>query len=377
MKKSFFILILFLFIFLPIKSKAYALKSNDFVYVAKDEIVEGNLYFYSKNLNIEGKVLGDVIGISPNIQINGYVEGDLISVSQNISVDGEINGNLRSISNNLNIGGNIARNINFLGESFLLKKNASIGKSVSLLDINSEINGEVMGSVHGLSQNTLIRGSINKDLDIIVDPKKRRHYFNTLEISETAKILGSLSYRSGQEALIHSENIEGDIIKKEPRGSNLNFPSAKKFIFSILSSFLVALLLLYLFKNKIKEIKNIIIKKNYKTMGYGAIILFLTPIIILLLLTTIIGLPIALISLALWLILLFLSRVVVALAVGDYFFKLIKKEEISLYIKIISGIIISWALFAIPYIGWIFSLIAILLGMGSFFYIIKKKKHAN
>ncbi len=377
MRKSLFLLIIFSFLFLPLKSEAFVIKSDDFVYVAKDEIVEGNLYFYSKSLNIEGRVLGDVIGIGPNIQINGYVEGDVISVSQNISVNGEINGNLRSVSNNLNIAGNIARNVNFLGDSFLLKKDASVGQSVSLLGINSEINGEVMGSVHGLSQNTLIRGSIGRDLNIIVDSKKRRHYSNTLEISETATILGSLSYRSGQEALIHSENIEGSITKKDPKGSVLNFPSARKFIFSILSSFLVALLLLYLFKDKIERIKKVIIRKNYRTMGYGAIILFLTPIIVILLLTTIIGLPIALISLALWLILLFLSRIVVALAVGDYFFELIKKETVSPYIKMIFGIIILWALFALPYAGWLFSLVTILLGLGSFFYIIKKKKHVN
>jgi cytoskeletal protein CcmA (bactofilin family) len=377
MKKSLLPFLLLSLLFIPLKSEAYVLKSDDFIYVAKDEVVEGNLYFYSKSLNIEGKVLGDVIGVSPNIQINGYVEGDVISISQNISVNGEINGNLRSASNNLNIAGNIARNVNFLGDSFLLKKDASIGQSVSLIGINSEINGEVMGSVHGLSQNTLIRGSIARDLNITVDSKKRRHYSNTLEISETATILGSLSYRSGQEALVHSENIGGSIIKKDPRGSALNFPSARKFIFSILSSFLVALLLLYLFKDKIERIKKVIIRKNYRTMGYGAIIFFLSPVIIILLLASIIGLPVALISLALWLILSFLSRVVVALAVGDYFFELIKKESASPYLKMLSGIIILWALFALPYAGWLFSLATVLLGLGSFFYIIKKKKHAN
>jgi cytoskeletal protein CcmA (bactofilin family) len=83
MKKIFYLLTLSVIFLIQVASKAYVVKSDSFVYVGKDEIIEGNLYFSANSLNIEGQVLGDVIGIANNVQINGNVKGDLINISQN------------------------------------------------------------------------------------------------------------------------------------------------------------------------------------------------------------------------------------------------------------------------------------------------------
>lgn len=378
MKKIYLLLIPALILFLPIVSKAYVVKSSDFIYIAKDEIVEGNLYFSCKSLNIEGQVLGDVIGVSQNIQVNGQISGDLIALSQNISITGQIDGNTRVVSNTLNINGVINKNLNFLGESILLGENSMIEQDVLLKSINSEFNGKIKGNIHGATNNMLIRGEVDKNVNILIDHKKKKKYYNTLQIEESAKISGSLNYRAGKDANIKSKNVSGEIIKKEPIKSKNGGSKINKFIYSILSGFLLILLLNYFFKNKIKNLKKIITEKNIKLSGYGAIILFLTPIAILILTITIIGAPIAIISLIIWLILLYLSRLIIAITIGDFIFKFFKKDDVSDYIKIVSGLIISWLLFCLPYIGWIFSLLAIIIGLGSMYYlIIKNKKNAN
>ena len=60
MKKIFYVLsLLFLFV-IPLASKAYVIKSENFIYIGKDEVVEGNLYFRSKDKN--GSQQEDKIG---------------------------------------------------------------------------------------------------------------------------------------------------------------------------------------------------------------------------------------------------------------------------------------------------------------------------
>jgi hypothetical protein len=377
MKKVYLLLILPLFFLIPLASQAYVTKSSEFIYIEEDEVVEGNLYFKAKSVTIEGQVLGDVIGIGSNIKIKGHVKGDVIVLSQNINISGKVDGSLRAVSNALNIDGSIGRNINFIGESFIMDQKASVSQDILLLSINSNLNGLTKGNVHGISENTLIKGEIEKNVNLKIDQIKRKEYFNTLKIEESAIIGGTLNYQGGNDAIIETENIAGEINKKEPNKSPNRIPSSTKFLYSVVAAFLTFLILNILFKKQISRLKEFSLKENYKTMGPGAIILFLTPIAILLALMTIVGIPLALIALALWLILLFFSKIIVALALGDYLFKLIKKEKLPWQLKGLTGIVLAWLLFALPYIGWLFSFIATMVGLGVFYYLIKNKKYEH
>ena len=359
--------------FIPLISQAQVIRSSDFVYVAKDEIVEGNLYFKAKSLTIEGQVLGDVIGVSPNIQINGHISGDLIVLSQNIQINGQIDGNLRSISNILNINGNINRNVNFLGESMIAGEGSIIGQSILSRTINTELKGVVKGGVLSWSNNVLILGEIAKDVNLTLDSVKRKKYFNALKVGEGAKISGNLNYRAGQEAHIEGESVLGETIKKDPVKSGRNVPSVGKISYLILSSFLLAALLRSILKPQIRKFKKIITKKHIRLSGHGAILLFLTPLAALLLAISIVGIPIAFFIMIIWGALLYLSKIFVGMALGDYIFKIFKKEKISPYLKIISGLILIYLLIKLPYIGWLFSLLAILIFMGAFYKLVLRK----
>lgn len=364
-------------ILIPFASKAYVTKSDDFIYIAKDEIVEGNFYFSGKSLTVEGQIMGDLIGIAPNIQINGKVNGDVIGASQNLFINGEVGGNLRFFSSTANINGIIEKNINFFGETIILGENSVVGSDLLMQTINSELNGKVNGNVHGGTYNILINGEIEKNINLTLDNQKRKIYSTSMEIGEAAVISGNINYKAGENATIKSKNIKGEINHKYPEKIKDRANKTTKLLYLILSSFLMALLLSYLFKDKVEKIKKVIIEKNNRLALPGLILLLLTPIAILIASLTIIGIPIALLALAIWIFILFLSRIILAMILGDYIFKIVKKEKIPQILKILSGIIFAFLLFALPYVGWIFSLTAVVLGFGSIYFIIKSKKHDN
>jgi len=101
--------------------------------------------------------------------------------------------------------------------------------------------------------------------------------------------------------------------------------------------------------------------------------LLLTPIIVFILLITIIGLPLAFITFGLWLIAIYLSKILVGILVGRSLlnnFWLAKKD--SLILAMVIGIIVSYLIFAIPFIGWIIALLAVLWGLGGIMLALKK-----
>lgn len=375
MKKLYFLPLLFIFLFFPLITKAYVIKSSDFIYIAKDEIVEGNLYFAAKSITIEGEVLGDVIGISPNIQINGKVSGDLITISQNIKINGQVDGNVRAAATSVSIAGNINKNLNFAGESLFLEEASSVGQDVVMAVLNAELKGKIKGNAHGMSSNLLILGSIEKDVDILIDKTKSKNYVNTLKIGEQAEINGKLTYRAGKEAIIETENIKGEIIKKEPEIAKIQPFNFSKLLYSLLSLFVLAIILRSLFKEPLKKVKRTMIEKNIKLSAYGALFLFATPIIALFLMISLIGTPIAIIILVIWALIIYLSKILVAMTLGDYIFRKLNKQKVNAYIRILVGLLIVCTLSRIPYIGWFFSLLIATLGMGTFYELILNKKN--
>lgn len=377
MKKIYYVLSLLFIFAIPLVSKAYVVKSENFIYIGKDEVVEGNLYFNANSIDIEGKVLGDVIGIASNLKINGEVSGDIIGIYQNSNINGKVDGNIRAISNFFNVSGYVGKNLNLLSESFVLEENGNIEQDILFSSLNTELNGKVGSNVHGYSNNVIIRGEIGKNLNLIMDKNKKRNYISKLQIDESAIINGDIDYKSGTEAIIKSQNIKGSVNKQEPSGDVYKKVSAEKFLFSFLSMLFSALLINFLFRKKMEKLKNIIIKQHYKLSGWGFALLFLTPIICLLLMLTIVALPIALITLVLWIISLFISGIISASALGNYIFKLINKEKINENLKISVGVLLVCLLTSIPYVGWIFSLLTIIIGLGSIYYLIKNKNYAD
>jgi hypothetical protein len=212
-------------------------------------------------------------------------------------------------------------------------------------------------------------------VDILLDKVKRKKYVSTLKIGEAAEIGGTLSYKSGPEAIIETENIKGEILKKDPEISQQQKFNFSSLFYSLLSLFVLSIILRSLFKEQLKKIKRTIIEKNIKLSGFGSLLLFATPIIILLLMISIIGLPIAIIALIIWGLILYLSKIAVAMALGDYIFRKLKKQKIHAYVRILLGLIIVCVAVRIPYIGWIFSLLISILGMGTFYELTLNKKN--
>jgi hypothetical protein len=98
-------------------------------------------------------------------------------------------------------------------------------------------------------------------------------------------------------------------------------------------------------------------------IGLGA--LFLTPIVSIILMMTVIGIPLGFIMLIIWFIMLYFAQIMVGLGLGKQIReRLFKAKKKNIMADLIIGVTVLYLLFAIPILGGIIMFFSTLLGLG-------------
>lgn len=362
--KSFLILALLISPFAA--AKAANLKTDNSIYIGKEEIVGGNLYAVGNTITIDGNINGDLIAAAQTITVNGRVEGDIIAaVAQEITVNGEVGGNIRIAGNSLTMNGPVARNVNALGTKIFLGDQAHVGWDAYLAATNIEVRGSIDGNLNGRVGRALIAGKIGKDVDLNLSDESNSQ---TLIIAPGAIINGDLSYTAKNTANISDKaSISGKTQQKplEIKTTNWFMIWLWGRLFAIFSALAVGLILVFLGKNITPRILNKIQEAPWKIFWPGLIIMLILPPIALILIFTLIGIPLAFMILATWLILIYLAKIITAILIGQLILnKITKTDNWKPIWPLILGVLISWLVFSIPVIGWLTGLLAITFGLG-------------
>ena len=374
-KTRLFIIICFtLLLIIPISAKAFAVKTGDSIYVAKDQIIEGNLYAAGLSITVDGTVTGDVICAGQTVNINGTVEGDVICAGQSVNINGAVNGSVRVAGNSININGQIARNVMAFGAAVNLGAEASVGWDMLIGAATGEIRGKVGRDLYGGVASATIAGEIGKDVRLKIDNKKSDK--SGLIIMDGAIIGGSVVYTDRTEASIASSAvIAGEITHNLPKVRKEKTITAWGWgrLYSIFSALVVGLVLISLWHKQIKKLTDKMLDKVGPSIGWGVIVMFLTPIIAILLLITLIGMPLAFILIGVWLIALFISKILVGILIGRELLKRFwEKKKDSLLLAMVIGIVITWIIFSLPVIGWLLCLVAMWWGVGGIWLYFRK-----
>lgn len=362
---------------MPLTVSAYAIKKGDSVYVPKEETIAGNLYAVGANITVEGKVTGDVICAGQSISISGQVAGDVICAGQSININGQIGGNLRLAGNSINFSGQTARNAMLFGATIVTAASSTIGWDLLALGNTFELRGDIGRDLYGSLGKANIAGQIGKNINLNFGAKN--NYTNPLVISGTANVKGDVKYTALKDAVIENGTvIKGKvthnlpiIIAKKSNFINIGWWWGK--LIAVFSTLVIGLVLISFWREPIIKITDLMLNKTRASFGWGILVLLLTPIIAIILLITIIGIPLSLILVMLWLIALYLSKILVGILVGrsllNHFWA---KQKDSLILGMVIGIVAVHLIFALPFIGWIMALLAMLWGLGGIMLVLKK-----
>ena len=369
-KKLIFSLIIVATVFtlLPLKSSLAAeVRTGDTVYVAKDQIIDGNFYAAGNNLTIEGEIKGDVICAGQSVTINAKVGGDILCVADTLNITSAVNGNVRVVGKNVTFDGSAARNFNAAASNLVIGQEALIGWDAVAAAATSEIRGVINGNLHGAFGKLLLGGQVAKNVELKMSPKTDKGQQSNLTISDQAKIDGDLIYSANREGNINKNRVNGKIVRN-PYQDNSGAWLAAYFagrLIAIFSALILGLILISLWREKIIKLTDKLKSNYWPAIGWGALLVIFVPIACLLLMLIIIGIPLALILGGLWLIAMFISKILVAILGGRLLFaKLREKESEKLLLEMTVGVVLLWLIFSIPIFCPLVETLAIFAGSG-------------
>lgn len=356
---------------------AVSVKGDRDVRLPQGERVDGSFFGAGNSVTIDGDVDGDVMCAAQSVTINGNVSGDVLCGAQSITVNGNISGNLRVAAQNLDLNGIVDKNVSVFVQKADIGPTSMIGGELFIGGQEARVNGTVRRDIYGGLQRFDLVGFAGRN--VTVDVEK-------LTVHSGASIAGDLKYKSTENAYIDPSGVvAGKVMHEKPKvkekreTDNKNMSSVvTSLIMSILTSCVLALVLTYVWPKRMHNLLTTFLPMGARPLLWGLGIMFLTPIVVILLLITVIGAPVGIVLALLWLLMLIVSRSVVSVAVGQYMIKNYRKELLAkAWVPAVTGAVVTALAFKLPYIGWLFSLVAFWWGTGVLYRLLRSEFAAS
>lgn len=360
--KKFLVSLLAVFLLSPTAS-AVTLMTGENLVVSDNHV--DDLYLLAGNGTIESDVFGDVYIAGGSIVVNGDVAEDLVVAGGKVTIMGDVAGDIRLIGGQLAVYGNVGDDVVVGGGQVDIGKSSIVGGSVLAAAGILTVDGQVKEDVRGLLGMFFLNGRVGGSVIVTIE--------DTINFSENSGIEGNLEYSALLETKIPDGVVKGKISFNKFERESVLEELNRLYYWQKSLSFLSSLVLLLLFVAFMPTIlvKSANITKSYvlRSFGVGLLAVIAGLIGSILLTFTVLGIPLALITFAVIVILMYISKVFVAAWIASYFFEYKKKKKFLSklrYFIVMTVVLLGYYLLGIiPYVGWLINIILFLIGVGS------------
>ena len=295
---------------LPMTAGATEFRKGETFELAKDETIKSDLFVTAGRARIDGTVEGDLFYFGQSLDISGHIKGDAIIFGQSARVTGQVDGNIRSFTNNLTILGTVGKNVLTMNEV-----------------VNLDAPGKIGGSFTAFAESVGIDGQVGRDL-LVMD--------STTTIS--GNILGEVRARGNRMSIVSSASIggpvrfKGDASPSVASGAKLAFPveftkevhesdyrKGHYYLWRVIwtAAFVLFGMVLFLLMPKFAAEVVAAGERFGAPMGLGLLVLPGVPIAAILACITVVGIPLGVLTLGLWMLALNCAEIVVGTVVGN------------------------------------------------------------
>lgn len=343
-------------------------KNSQTIILPQTQTINQDYFATGSNVTISGTVNGDAYIVGGNITVDGIINGDLIGAGGNINISGKVNGSIRMIGGNINISGTTEKNISLIGGTIsLLEPGQTMGNMIAAggnVNILAPVNGNVSVTAGQTQVSSLIEKDVNADIGTLtltpsakISGNLNYSSQNQAQVEPGAKVLGKINFNQTQQS--PSSNITGRI-SSILKGISVTFT-----ILSFITSIMLGILMLQLFPNFMDQTTKLIAQNPGKTFGIGLLSFIIFPLLFTVLLVTIVGIPIAILSAVILAIVSYLGKIFVGIVIGKLTLDYLYKKPLNNGYYLITGLVIYYLIQFIPIIGLLMGLVTIMLGLGA------------
>ena len=370
-----FCIVFLMLLILPLSLNAKS-KMQQNVYVSSDEEIGHNYMVAGQSVELAGHFLKDVYVWGNVVNISGVVEGDVIVGGSYVRISGEVKGNVRAFASNLELNGKVGKNATVAGGMVNVNENTEINWDLLVAGGVVSVNGPVNGMIQAAAGNLEVNSHVGQGINATID--KGGQFI----LKNNADIKGDINYTWHQElAKDDGSVVEGEVVRHEPSyakgGKDAKSILQKGYwgmkLFSFAALLLIGLILLAFAGRFSEKVAQKIIEKFGMSIGIGFLVFLVTPIAFIFLLITLIGAPLGVILLALFIILLYVSKVFASLMVGTWILtKVFKKKKVDRYLGFLIGLLVLSIIGLIPLLGGLVWVVLCITALGAFLLVKKE-----
>ncbi len=246
-------------------------------------VIKDDLYLAGGQVDLFATVEGDVVVAGGQLNLEGNIRADVIAAGGDIELRGTVADDARIAGGNVRVLAKIYDDLVAAGGRLQVGPTTEIGGSAWLSGGEVFVAGNVAQVLRANGGRVIVTGTIGGNAEI---------WAEHIEIRSSAIIKGNLNYKSSQPAMI----AEGARIDGEVTHTPVEFPVAPVIagvlfasIIILLSVVITGVVLYLVFPGVAENCSKTIRDKPWPSLGYGLAVFAAGPVVIVLLLSTGLG----------------------------------------------------------------------------------------
>ncbi len=336
------------------------LRTGENVSVEAEQTVEGDYYVSVGPVGktvMSGSVLEDMLAFGASIVVNGAVGEDVLLLGGTVDVLAPVGGDVRVAAGEVVISQTVGGDVFVFGGTTAILSTATIEGDVFVFGGSAVIEGDVQGSVYGKVEQMNINATVAGAVDVYAPAG--------LTLSEKAVIKGDVSYGSMRTIVRSPQAVIEGAIHEKPKEVHTSKDQLRSVLVPLFIVLFTVLSLYLLGKTHIQSVVEEVQAKPAKSMLLGLGLLLLGPIAAVLLLVSVIGMFVGIVTLSL-----LIALYVVALALSGAIFGIMiarifdKRAPLSLPIVVL-GTVLLYGAVMIPVLGVFLVVVLVSTTLGS------------
>ncbi|NEU55393.1 polymer-forming cytoskeletal protein [Halorussus sp. MSC15.2] len=291
----------------------------------------------------EGETVNESVrAFGGTVVVRGTVNGDLSAMGGNVNVEGRVNGDLQAASGNVRINGTVTGDVSAAGGNVVLSESGRVGGQLDAGAGSVVLDGEVGGDAQ-IGADTITLGPtavIGGDLT----------YDGNLDRADGARVAGEIRQDSSPDAAVGPAGL---VVPKWLAG-----------VYGFLANLVLGAILLLAFPRFSNGTAERAADNPLRSGGIGLLSFVGIPVLFVLLLISLVGIPLGLLVVLLYPLVLWVGYVYGAFSLGAWGLGLADTD--SRWLALAAGLLAVSVVGFVPILGGIVQFLVLLVGVGAF-----------
>lgn len=340
----------------------------------KRRVVGDDVYLAGGRIDLKSNIDGDAIVAGGHLKVEEEIRGDATLAGGIVALSGNVSDDARVAGGDVDIDATIQDDLVVVGGNIVIQKEARVGGEAWLAGGDVYVFGTIDDDLEIFGGTVTLGGTVAGDVDIAA---------GRLEILPTARISGDLNYASGKEAVISDQAvIQGSITRNLSESEFHGYWHHEEAGFGatlvwIIGLTLTGMLFLLAAPHLINDVTARLQKWPWKSLGLGLITLVATPVLAVISMALIVGIPLGLLLIATYLIALLIGYLTSAVWLGDFGLNLIGRQTPDNWPwrtgALFAALLMLSLLGLIPFVGGLVLFVAVIGGLGAWTLIVSER----